>query len=139
MFSEVPFFSMSRASNPRTAHFCASPAPPTSLAVAPWPCVQVCVNGKGSSNSLLPSTIFCDDTFPLPSGSWQQLSIDVFDRMYFLFTAKNLTTSFMVNTDLPGSDLSVTTVTYQGGVYGCSHCLCTRVCSVGSKSESFSD
>jgi hypothetical protein len=72
------------------------------------------VNGKGSSNSTLPGTIFCDNNIQVPSGQWQQLSMDVYDRMLFLFTAKNLTSSYMVNTDLPGGDASITTVTYSG-------------------------
>lgn len=74
---------------------------------------QVCINGKPSLSSVA-NSIFCDDNIEVQVGQWQQISIDVYDRLQVLFTAKALTTSFVPNTDLPGADYSVTSVTYDG-------------------------
>jgi hypothetical protein len=65
------------------------------------------------------NTIFCDDNIEVQVGQWQQISIDVFDRLQVLFTAKSLTTSFVPKTDLPGGDYSVTSVTYDGTLSVC--------------------
>jgi hypothetical protein len=76
-------------------------------------CPQVCINGKPTVNSV-PNTIFCDDNIEVQQGVWQQVTIDVNNRMQLVISAKNLTTSVIPGTDLPGNDYSVTTVTYDG-------------------------